>query len=55
MNMLFTIIGAAVLVVAAACLYGACCIKYMAEQEDKQLQEQIMEERLLGIYKEGDL
>ena len=52
MQILFIIIGTAVLSVSAAWLFVTCCIKDMTEQEDKRIQEQIMEERVLGIYKE---
>ena len=49
MKILFIIIGTAVLFVSAAWLFVDCCIQFMIQQEDKQLQERINEERLLGL------
>jgi len=49
MKILFIIIGIAVLFCAAAGLYCGCCIRFMIRQEDKQLQERIEEEHLLGL------
>lgn len=49
MKNILIIIGIATLICVAAGLYCGCCIRFMIQQEDKQLQERIKEERLLGL------
>ena len=49
MKNILIIIGIVTLICVAARLYCGCCIRFMIQQEDRQMQERIKEERLLGI------